>query len=541
MTDDVQNIVSKLDQEAKTLPARKNRCIQHLTELGYISIGAVNAVTDSGVEKAKEEFLQDAAASGLYTALELRRAVFEDDAVTDLLARAVDIDEGFVFNELPAEGDCNLITRIIHYRLDIFGLWELPVNTGFSKAVSLSKIKTIAGHAKCSPLEAVNFMADVEKFTKRLLSVNDKEKFVIVSRPQKIPDRDFVRRLDRRHKFKRQLIEDFGTKTDFIRHLTNDILNNHPALSDHSFLFRMSQDDFSRFILRLIQVHQWQEGLYEGLLDSDIGEVTIKSIINAVDLYNITNRKNIQLHRVLTYVNNGYFLFNALFFLQEYMIEDDSLNEAKDAEEIILGNILESAARANDTQLTAFGLKVDMLKAEAVAAGIRHPQEKQGLLKRIYYGIRNLFKKVVKISKQIFRLVIELSDRFKGVLKKIFGHFFEQLSKGLKAFTDGIKYIMGRKSTTTHARDAMISSVIRIDGDSFSIVSGNAGPLIPLHTKKVEYHVASMTFSLSIVGGVMKLILSAINVISWPFIVFTIISIYKQISESFRKLESITT
>jgi hypothetical protein len=31
--------------------------------------------------------------------------------------------------------------------------------------------------------------------------------------------------------------------------------------------------------MRLIQVHQWQDGLYNGLLDSDMGELTINSIL----------------------------------------------------------------------------------------------------------------------------------------------------------------------------------------------------------------------------------------------------------------------
>ncbi len=543
MIDDSQYIIAKLEKEVKTLPDRKNRCIQHLAELGYIPLTSVNALTPSVVEKAKNDFLDDAATSGLYSGLELLKLTFEDedDFLTGLLSKAVDIDEGFVFDELPGPGERNLITRIIHYRLDIFGMWEYPVDAKFSNAFSLTKIKEIAEFARCTPLEAINLTADVEKLTKQLLAVNDNERFILAFRPKKSPDKGFTQKLNRQHKFRRQLTEDFGEKTDFIKHIIKDVLRNNSELTDQNFLFKRSTDPFSRFILRIIQVHQWQEGLYEGLLDSDIGEVTLKSIITATELYNITDRKNIRMHRILTYVSNGYFLFNALFFMQEYMTGENSADDIVDAESIVLGNIIDSASRADETSLTAFQMKLNVLKAEITATNATPPREKQGLLKRVYFGIRKLFRKIIRISKKIFRMVTELSRRFKSFLKKIFGHLFDKLSKGIKAFLDGIKYLTGKKSTISISGNNLIASVFRIDGDSFSIASGDVAPLVPGHLKKINYHVTSMAFSMAVTGGALKLIINALNILSWPFIIFTIINIYKNISESYKKLEFITT
>jgi len=457
-----------------------------------------------------------------------------------MLGQAVDIDEGFIFGRLPEHGEQNLITRIIHYRLDLFGMWEFPVSNPFN-AMTLAGLKEIAGYADCSPLEAVNLMGDVENFTQKLLETNKEDKFILTFRPANTVDESLIRKLDRRHRFKRQLIEDFGERSDFFKYLNKEILKNDPSKINIVFLHKEALDPFKRFILRLIQVHQWQEGLYDGLLDSDIGEVTLSSIINAVHLYNITDRKNIQLYRVLTYVYDGYFLFNALFFLQEYMTEDHQSGSSEDAEGRILSDITEATKDADPQSLNAFQLNLEILKTEIAIASAQKPEEKKGFLKRVYFGIRRFFRKVVRFSKKIFHWIVQLSRSFMGILKKIFGHFFSNLAKGIKAFIEGIKYLFGKKSTVTVKEDKVISSVIRIDGDSISFVSQNATELMHEHLQKIRYHTTSMIFSLSIVGGVINIVLKALSVISWPMILFSIIRIYRNISESYKRIEFITT
>ena len=112
--------------------------------------------------------------------------------------------------------------------------------------------------------------------------------------------------------------------------------------------------------MRLIQVHQWQDGLYDGLLDSDIGELTLKSILSAIDLYNVIKNRQIKTHRVLTHVVRDYYLFNGLFFLQEYMVEDDEGGETQNAEEIIISDLLQQVEKANDGELSAFELHMSL-------------------------------------------------------------------------------------------------------------------------------------------------------------------------------------
>ena len=94
---------------------------------------------------------------------------------------------------------------------------------------------------------------------------------------------------------------------------------------------------------------------------------------------------------------------------------------------------------------------------------------------------------------------------------------------------------------TTKNDEGLISSVIRMDGDCFNIVAGNSGGIIHEHSKKIKYNVTSMEFALTIVGGVLNIVMKAFSVLSWPMLIFSIIKIFKNISESYKKLELITT
>jgi hypothetical protein len=141
----------------------------------------------------------------------------------------------------------------------------------------------------------------------------------------------------------------------------------------------------------------------------------------------------------------------------------------------------------------------------------------------------------------IFRWVVELAEKFRDILKKVFGQVFDDMYTGIKAFIDGVKFLLGRKATITSDEASMIASVIRLDGDCYNIVSGSTATLlIERHNKTIQYHVKSMHFALTIIGGVLRTFLNAITVFSWPLLVFTIVRMVRNIKESFQKLNLVT-
>lgn len=540
MSEPLDDIVLQLEEEAAALPKKNNQCIQHLIELGYLPLLQTNALTSANIQTAKLAFLEEAVQSGLFSMVELqlRGDESDDEFLTRLLDRATDIDEGFHFKTLPENGTLNLQSRIIHYRLDIFGLWPFAISKRFDIINSQSHLQLLSEFLQCDSIMAINMAADIEKMTKHLLDTHPEEDFILTFKPQQSVDEKLKRQLNRTQKFKKQLIEDFGERTDFFKYLSKEVLKENANKVDFNFLNKEIQNPFKKFVLRLIQVHQWQDGLYTGLLDSDMGEVTINSILKTNELYNSISNKNLPNFRILTHVAQDYFLFNALFFLQEYMVEEDETDEP---EAYILNDLMNNISQANEHELNAFQLNMNVIKAEIALASTDKPVERKGFLQRVYYGIKKFFRKIAKFSKKIFKWVAFFVEKFKGILKKVFDGLFDRLSTGIKAFIDGVRTLLGRNGVISSNENGMILSVIRVDGDCHNIVAGNeAISLVDQHIKSVNIQVKNLHFSLAIVGGVLKILATSLSVLSWPLLLMTIVKTVKRISESYQNLNIVT-
>jgi hypothetical protein len=540
MSEALDDIVLQMEEEAATLPKKNNQCIQHLIELGYLPLLLTNALSPGDIQNAKLAFLEEAVESGLFPMVELQLLGDEtdDEFLARLLERATDIDEGFRFSKLPDAGEVSLTSRIVHYRLDIFGLLPFAISQPFDVINSQARLQELGDFLQRDKLAALNLAGDVEKMTTHLLEIHPDEDFILAFKPRNTVEPKLKRQLNRTQKFKKQLIEDFGEKTEFFRYLRKEILKEKPKKVDFNFLNLQIQKPFKKFIMRLIQVHQWQDGLYNGLLDSDMGELTINSILKTNELYNSANDKRVPSFRILTHLVDDYFLFNALFFLQEYMVEEEKTDHPEDR---ILNDLMHNITQASDGELNAFDLHMNVIKGEIATASENKPVERKGFLQRVYYGVKKIFSKIAKFSRKIFVWVVRFADQFKEILKKVFGGFFDSLSTGIRAFIAGIKTILGRGGIISSSENGMIASVIRLDGDCYNFVTGNKSiTLVDTHIKSVDTQVKNLRFSLAIVGGVLKIVATSLSVFSWPMLMMTIVKTAKQITETYRNLNIVT-
>ena len=545
MSIDSDHIISLLEKEIETLPERKNECLQHLFELGYIPMGIINSVQQINIDKAKKQFINEAKSSGLYPVTEIYKTLFEDDdeTLTNLLRKATDIDEGFIFDKLPGDGEINLVSRIIHYRLDVFGMWDNPIDRPYSSVVTNPALKIIADFIKGSILEAINHLADIQKLTKHLLTIYPIDTFILTFKPLNKIKEEVLKSFRGTGAFRNQLRADFGERNEFFKFLKGEIFNRQSKNIDFGFLDNECNNSLKQFLIRLIQVHQWQDGFYDGLLDSDIGELSLQSFIDAVEVYNKTDENDIKIQRVITHVGEGYFLFNSLFFLREYMIEevhDKVAEDDIDPETFLVNSLLKNLYQSPEDRIVAFQSGLEKLKNDIFNDSIAEPTEKKGLLKRIYFGFKRLIRKIAKIVKNVFNWIIDIAKKVWKVLKAVFGSFFEKLKQGIKAFIDGIKFLFGRREIITKDEDSVIASRMRIDGDSFTIALGDIKSSLKKHLGKWDYGISSLRFSMAIVGGVLKIIINAISIISWPLILITIVKVYKNITEAYTEFQAIS-
>ncbi len=293
------------------------------------------------------------------------------------------------------------------------------------------------------------------------------------------------------------------------------------------------------FLMRLIQVHQWMDGFYKGLLDSDIGEVSFNSLIDAINLFNEDgDEEDIKVKEVLFHAGRGYFVFNALFFLEKYMIEEEKKDYQKEVVDII--NV--SVQNASQQERQVFETKSEVIVESALSESDEVPRERKGLLQRVYYGVKSFFRKAFKVGKKIFRWIKDKVKRVAGFLKDFFKKMFVHLGKALYYIGEGIKYIIGKnpliKVTETNQ---VLTSKILIDGDANCIVSQNCTREdIRSYGKQVRVTINSMVFSLKVVTLVIKTVQQMLMFFTWPLLLLNIVKAFKEIVAEYKLINSLS-
>lgn len=536
MTGSTDYILSKLKQEADTLPDSGKEITQHLVELGYMPSYALAHINQKEISKACREFFNDVISSDLFSSRE--KSEFknqgQDTLVPKLLRKLTDIDDEISIPSFPENNSLNLTSRLIHYRLQLFGYWEQPIESKFNSIASFPSIQGISKILKCTNLETINLMGNIDGFTKKILATKANEDFIVTFYNGKI-NNDIAKKYDRRQAFKRQLADDFGEKSEAFTAFRKHVLVLNDKNINYNFLLKESKSELNVLVMRLMQINLWQDGFYNGLLDGNIGEITLESLVDAVSFYNATNNKHIKTHRVVTYIEQGYFLFNALFFLREYMRESD--NSSRESSKNYLNTITQQFETSKEQDRIAFINSFNKLKTEIKKESTEPVAIKNGIVRRIYYGAKRILIKLKKASRKIFKWITDQAKKAWSFLKKAFTNLFEDLKAGIRYFMDGISFLIGQKAIVSNNNNGLITTFFSIDGDSVCIANNSASGLVTEHIKKLSYSTSTIRFSLSIVGGVLQVITKSLNILSWPTLLFTIINTYKNISKSFNNIQ----
>jgi hypothetical protein len=124
------------------------------------------------------------------------------------------------------------------------------------------------------------------------------------------------------------------------------------------------------------------------------------------------------------------------------------------------------------------------------------------------------------------------------VLKGVFRDFFKNLKTGIKAFLDGIKFILGNKTSLTMADGASdwLITRFRLDGDVVSIANSLDKDLIKKHADTNRYMVSTLGFALTVVSVIVKLVFKALNFLTWPLLLINIVKAFKSIKASYQTL-----
>lgn len=525
--------IDTLLKEAETYASyshdSQEEMVQHLMELGYVkSADNTTHTPDTHVSMGLESFKQEVYDSHLFKAdfLERLELVYKEDWLLNLLRLVTDVDEGISFESLPEDGVVSLQTRIMHYRLDLFGLLQVSVSSAYGEhtRLALAQLQNYGRYIR--PLESINALADIEQFTERLRMIWGSENLFISFF---IPEHKNTRR-DVSGKFKRRLRKDLDTGSRFYKLLDNHVLNTPENQVDYAYLSARSLTDLNRFLVRVIQVHQWAEGTYDGLMDSDFGPVTLESVHTMVALYNEgENVSEVSLEELVAHVGKGYYILNAGFLLKHYMTENERETLSMTAETITAqlnnSNAEDQKAFRDNSQMI-----LDQAKAE-----ITIESRKPGIVKRLYYGIKRVFRKIFRFGARLFKWIARKVSKFFDFLTRFFKKVLKVAGTALKLFVDGIIFLVGRKPIISQSgKNGLHLSHLQLDGDGFTIAMGEVTGSA-MHSAKVLKTVRSLAFSLEIVEQVLKLLkYVASAMFTWPLLLMQLVRAFREISEKYK-------
>lgn len=304
----------------------------------------------------------------------------------------------------------------------------------------------------------------------------------------------------------------------FYEKVTDELLDRE----DSSFFDRQVKNSYNQFLIRLIQLHQWTNGYYNGTLDSDLGELTFNSI-REID----EDVKSLKLRFVLYQIDpqKGTWLLNIRYFVDEMIASLDEFQEQGSFEKVV--ETFENEINENP-KIRGKRAEFDRQWKKA----IRQTKEdlKNNVVRRVYFGVRSIARSIIRGIKRIVGLIFSGIKKLFRLLRNFVQMLYREIRDGLKKFAQGINFLFGKRTITTSTIGGEPALVTRYDFDCdvLSMVTPNAKGLVKTHIAKNYEMVHNLDFALILVGKVINWVLK--------FAIFGYATIFIRIALYFKKL-----
>ena len=508
---------------------------QMLIDLGYLEKAfLMNAVSESQVHSAMIEFRKDLDGEIILSKADISayEKVYATGANAKLLEKMVDVDEGLQFDKLPAFGDQNLQTRILHYRLNLLGLYDGRVAAAWSALsyTALEKAAVFAGQLK---QRTMNLLADLEAYTAAVLKKTGYKNPLLVfeSDPHdKIPEYTGA--------FKRHLKQNLEKHKNVFDALDDALFFRRDKKVNMSYLSTLKHSETNRFLLRLIQVHQWMAGVYDGVLDGEYGAVTLESLLDVISHYNDEDREHVKTDKLLVRIAGNMYLFNAVHFLISYSHENLSADRTFDTLQVLSESV--SGANPDDQQLFEQNFQSEVALINSGESSI--PESRNGFLPRLFTGVKTFFKKLFRFAKKLFKWIVEQAQKAIQFVRNVVRMIYSFLKEAVIHFINGVKFLLGKLPVNSiKNRQQGLFTQFDIDKDAVNIALRADEGLIMEHIRRVNQTVGSMQFSLQFIVFLFTSLKSAVLApvpIAWPLFILKMVYSFKKVIEKYKLINT---
>jgi len=534
-------IITGLEQEvppselAAFNHGRYEEIIQPLADLGYLAISnqegeiVSNEALSHAIVSFRKEYFQTNLLVSTFESLTPRDLSDPDLMLTarelSLLHCLTSLDGDFELEELPAVGTQNIFTRLIHYRLNIMGLYDGRLDAPFAEN-PLSELRKLAEWFSSPALLIINTLGNIPTLSSLIQNHNltkDRVVYFTYKTPANRLANFNIKRGPAKNAFMRQLKKDVRKKTLSFKNFRKKV---HERKPDFEFLKKNVDQAINGFLLRLLQVRQWMGGYYLGTLDSDIGKMTFGSMLEFTKAEVEHGNIDFTIQKFVGYVGQDFWVLNIHYPLKQMIKKVDSQEVSS---EDLFNEYSATLDRLNPVQRDNFDKNIKEAWKDINKENSRNLKSDDHYLRRIYYGVRTMVKSLWRGIRRLFRFlarsIVKLVNRLKNLAKIL----FREIREGLKAFAAGMKFLFGKRTLTTTNGQETITTHFDFDCDAKNAVSPNASKgLIKLHLKALHRLPKDLNFALSVTAVIIKWILALIKG-NWPKLVI-------QVGLTFRKM-----
>ncbi|MBX2842494.1 MAG: hypothetical protein KTR26_12040 [Flammeovirgaceae bacterium] len=518
--------LSKLEQ------GREEEIIQPLIELGYLKSSKVSSVT---IEKAINLFRLEYGKAGLksnFLHYDFVDQDFERDLSNSLsgfelklIHQLTNLDGEFKIQILSGIGDLNIFTRVIHYRLNILGLYTQKIEEPYSYHTNKGLEKINLWVNASNVLDLINMVGDIPRLSKAIYFNPIFEEKIVFFEYQNESNSN---RFELKPEFLDRLDDVLPRKTEAFKKFKKDIYRKREKKRDYTWIGLQVADDFNSFLLRLLQVNQWIKGYYLGALDSEIRDLTFESILDFFKIEVESGKVHLKFWEFVAHLGKGYWAFNILYFFQE-MLEVEAEEPTEERSFDLLENELGKQDEKSRVELEQ---KMDEAWIEINIEAKSKLLKSNNLGLRVYMGTKSIMKTIGKKIHKLFSWIKSKAVAAFNLVKNLVKTLYKEIREGIKMFRHGMEFLFGRRRIVTpdFENKKLAIADFDIDCDSVFILSNDiSANVIKEHTEKCLYYAKSLNFSLKLVGKVMYWALNLSNPLSWSILSVKIAWLFKDL------------
>jgi hypothetical protein len=490
---------------------------QYLQDLGYIEEGGTLSISDiaqaNGIKQWKRD--NDSTPAGVFK-YDQQHSLFKFHQLSSnnadflYLVAQMGFEAEVKIGRIPALGEVSLLSRIIHFRLRVFGVYTQAVDTPFSE-VSLDAIKALATVLKLSQnpdIQVINILGDVKTLSQIFIKHQGTWVFVFNQRPAStellkethIHNIDTINKdiLNLKNKKRKWTYEQIFVSTGEhykdrngsrvwagrnglryyrkaqvwgrVKQLVNKRLS--PSEAETTLV--------NKFGFELLQLRLWLLGFYNGELDGDFGPLTmlaVKEFLLDSEIKNI-NQLIKPVEGDYAVINMRY-LFNRLF--TEADIHADSINE-DDAQALSLQIFSEAKQDKQWVQLEQAHVKIEKQESgnQSAQKKRRRAFSFKGILSAAGRFFRNVVGGVINVVKKVWKALKKMS----AYAVKLFKRGIETIKQGVQIVSLAVKrayYWLLEKPIFSTKANSLVVTRFSHDGDAFHFISNPNKDLIKRH------------------------------------------------------------